>query len=47
MKLCILSNRPLDDLEALVTDLFKDVPNQDVEVPKLNEPNPVRPGDLG
>lgn len=47
MKLCILSNRSLDDLEALVTDLFKDVPNQDVEVPKLNEPNPVRPGDLG
>ncbi len=47
MKLCILSNRSLDDMEALVTELFKDVPNKEVEVPKLNEPNPIRPGDLG
>ncbi len=47
MKICILSNKSLDDLEKLVTDLFVDVPNKDVEIPDLGIPVPILAENLG
>lgn len=37
MRLCILSNSGLDDMQKLVTDLFEGVENKDTVVPNLGE----------
>jgi insulysin len=42
MKLCILSNKNIEDMEKLVNELFTEVPNKDVVVPNLGDPEPVR-----
>lgn len=47
MKLAIVSNKDVETLEKLVTELFTEVPNKDVVVPNLGEPAPLLPGDLG
>lgn len=47
MKLAIVSNKDVETLEKLVTELFTEVPNKDVVVPNLGDPAPLLPGDLG
>ena len=35
MKLCILSNKNIEEMEKLVNELFSEVPNKDVDIPNL------------
>ena len=47
MKLCIYSNRDLDDMEAIIRDLFTPIVNKHVEVPSFTDPPAYSEENLG
>lgn len=44
MKLCVVSNKTLDEQEKQVRELFEEVENKNVVLPDLNEPKALRQG---
>lgn len=41
MKLCVISNHPLEKLESWVTTMFSAVPNKSITLPPLDKPLPL------
>ena len=47
MKLVLYSNIPLDQQEQIAKDKFSSIVDKQVQIPKLDDPIPYRPEDLG
>lgn len=47
MKLCVYSNKDLDEMEGIVRDLFSQVENKNIEIPSFSEPPAFSSEQLG